>query len=339
MTSETSGNPTKACCGVTRDDLGAPKPAGNAAPAPTPTQKITPNGASDKLEAMIAETLTTVPGGFFDMGARQSRYPDDHDSPRRRVHQSEFAIGKYAVTNRIFAQFIAESGYETTAQTEGWSYVFHLFLDNIADFPGHVETAPWWRQVFGATWAHPTGPNSHWQDVADHPVTHVSWYDAQAFCAFTGTQLPSESQWEKAARGGLVHKKFPWEGGLTPGGIHKSNVWQGQFPDINTADDGHLGTAPVDAYEPNGYGIYNMTGNVWEWCADWFGPAQIAKRPLRDPLGPDAGPGRVVRGGSYLCHASYCERYQTHSRTQNTADSSTGHTGFRIARPPAKEAK
>lgn len=292
----------------------------------------TPGGsASDALRAAVTSGLVALRGSFFDMGARKSRYPDDHDSPRRKVHLGPFRIGRHAVTNRLFAQFVVESGYRTTAETEGWSAVFHLFLPDPAAFPNHPPRAPWWRMVPGATWYAPEGPGSDVLARQDHPVVHLSWFDAAAFCAFTGTRLPTEAEWEYAARGGLVHKRFPWGNELEPQGTHRHNVWQGEFPHRDTGLDGHSGTAPVDAYAPNGFGLWNMTGNVWEWCADWFGRVPITPRPPHDPKGPPGGPGRVIRGGSHLCHASYCERYQVHSRTHNTPDSSTGHMGFRLA--------
>lgn len=292
-------------------------------------------GASDDLRAEARAGLVPVPGGFFDMGARQPRYPVDHEGPRRKVHVSPFRIGRTTVTNRLFARFIAESGYRTTAETEGWSYVFHLFLPPEArDAPSPPGT-PWWRQIFGATWDAPEGPGSDIAERMDHPAVHVSWFDAAAFCDFTGLRLPTEAEWERAARGGLAHKKFPWGNDLEPRGQHLHNVWQGTFPNLNTCLDGHAGTAPADAFPPNGYGLHNMTGNVWEWTADWFGVPDIGPRPARDPKGPETGDRRVVKGGSHLCHASYCERYHVHSRTGNTPDSTTGHTGFRIAGDPA----
>jgi formylglycine-generating enzyme required for sulfatase activity len=188
--------------------------------------------------------------------------------------------------------------------------------------------------VHGATWDHPEGPESDLDGREDHPAIHLNWFDALAFCNFTGCRLPTEAEWEFAARGGLARKQFPWGNALEPGGAHRHNVWQGRFPDDNSAEDGFVGTAPADAFPPNGYGLYNMTGNVWEWCADWFGPPPPTPPPplpIRNPRGPEAGPGRVTRGGSYLCHSSYCERYKVHSRTHNTPDTSTGNLGFRPA--------
>jgi formylglycine-generating enzyme required for sulfatase activity len=151
---------------------------------------------------------------------------------------------------------------------------------------------------------------------------HVSWHDAAAFCAWAGTRLPTEAEWEYAARGGLEQARYPWGDELTPGGRHRCNIWQGRFPDVNTEDDGYLGTAPVTRYAPNGYGLHNMAGNVWEWTADRFSP------------GGDQEP-RAMRGGSYLCHASYCNRYRVAARTANTPDSSAGNVGFRIVADPA----
>ncbi|WP_127106737.1 formylglycine-generating enzyme family protein [Pararhodobacter zhoushanensis] len=309
----------KSCC--------APSGRGTVPAAPALTRR-----ASDELKALVAATLVPLKGGFFEMGAARGRYPDDRDSPPRRVWLSPFSIARTSVTNQLFAAFVAESGYRTTAETEGWSFVFHLFLADPAGYREFPVQTPWWRAVAGATWAAPEGPGSDWHDRATHPAVHLSWFDAQALAEFTGTRLPTEAEWEFAARGGLKGKRFPWGNDLVPASGHRHNIWQGDFPHTNTADDGFTGTCPADHYAPNGYGIHNMTGNVWDWTASWFGDLpQAAALPPRDPQGPDQGPGRVIRGGSYLCHVSYCERYQTHSRSHNTPDSTTGHTGARLA--------
>jgi formylglycine-generating enzyme required for sulfatase activity len=281
---------------------------------------------------MVMADMRGIPGGFLDMGAPRSRYGVDQDSPRRRVRLSGFSLAAITVTNRQFADFQAESGYRTTAERDGWSFVFASFLPDPDRFPRHAPGTPWWRQVQGADWAHPEGPGSNLEDRPDHPVVHVSWDDAQAFARFTGTRLPTEAEWEHAARGRLKAARFPWGNALVPADGHRQNVWQGSFPDQNSAEDGHAGTCDARAFPPNGYGLHNMTGNVWEWVADRFGalpPARIP--PVTDPLGPATGERRVMRGGSHLCHASYCERYFVHSRTSNTPDSSTGHIGFRVA--------
>jgi formylglycine-generating enzyme required for sulfatase activity len=276
--------------------------------------------------------MRPIPGGFLDMGAARSRYLADHDSPRRRVKLSAFRIASTTVTNRQFAAFVAESGYRTTAEREGWSFVFAGALPDPAAHPRHAPGTPWWRQVQGADWAHPEGQASDLTGREGHPVVHVSWEDAVAFARFTGTRLPTEAEWEHAARGGLKASRFPWGNGLVPEARHRQNVWQGDFPTRNTAEDGHSGTCDAASFPPNGYGLFNMTGNVWEWVADWFGPLPAAEMPpLRNPRGPVSGTAKVMRGGSHLCHASYCERYFVHSRTSNTPDSTTGHIGFRVA--------
>jgi len=289
------------------------------------------SSASFELRRAVEETLLSIPGGFFDMGARQPKYPVDYEGPRRKVRVSPYRIARHAVTNHLFARFVNESRYRTTAEVEGWSYVFHLFLPEEVRNRPSPPGAPWWRQVSGATWGAPEGPGSSTKGREGHPVVHISWSDAQAFCDFTGLRLPTEAEWERAARGGLKHKRFPWGNALEPGGRHLHNVWQGYFPDLDSAEDGYAGTAPVNAYPPNGYGLYNMTGNVWEWCVDWFGPPEIGPRPAHDPEGAATGIQKVLKGGSHLCHSSYCERYKVHSRTGNTPDSTTGHIGFRVA--------
>jgi formylglycine-generating enzyme len=225
------------------------------------------------------------------------------------------------VTNAEFGAFVAATGHVSEAERYGWSFVFAgLLPEHFPDTRG-VSGAPWWRQVEGATWRRPEGPGSSIADRADHPVVHVAWTDAEAYCEWGGVRLPSEAEWEYAARGGLVQKRFPWGDELTPGGEHRCNIWQGSFPDHNTVEDGFFGTAPVDAFEPNGFGLHNTSGNIWEWCADPFDAAA--------PAGTARG--KVIRGGSYLCHQSYCNRYRVAARSSNTPDSSTGHMGFRVA--------
>jgi len=245
-------------------------------------------------------------------------YPQDGEGPVRPVALEAFGIAPTAVTNAEFAGFADATGYVTEAERFGWSFVFAGLLPD--DFPATAAMlgAEWWRQVFGAAWRRPEGPHSSLEGREDHPVVHVSWNDAQAFCAWAGTRLPSEAEWEYAARGGLERQPFPWGAELEPGGEHRMNVWQGDFPERNTCADGFYGTCPVDAFPPNGHGVHNATGNVWEWCADAF-----------DPTAPTH---RVARGGSYLCHASYCRRYRVSARNALTPDSSSGNVGFRCAR-------
>jgi len=241
-----------------------------------------------------------------------------------------------SVTNRQYQRFVDATGYRTVAEREGWSFVFHLLLDEPSDWPESPQNLPWWRRVDGAYWCVPEGPGSDISGREDHPVVHIAWYDAVAYCNWSGLILPSEAQWERAARGGNVRQRFPWGNEMMPGGHHAMNTFQGEFPRSNTAEDGWRGTAPADAFAPNRFGLYNMTGNVWEWVADCFGALPEAKRiPLMDPIriagDIKAANPRVQRGGSYLCHESYCDRYHVHSRTANDPDSSTGHCGFRVA--------
>ena len=256
-------------------------------------------------------------------------YPGDGERPLHEVSLRPFAIDRYAVTNTQFAHFVQATGYVTDAERYGWSFVFGPFLpDSFGETRG-VVGAEWWRQVFDAHWQQPEGPGSNIDDRLDHPVVHVSWNDAQAFAAWSQTRLPTEAEWEYAARAGH-DTPFPWGEALEPGGEHRMNVFQGTFPGENTCDDGWAGTAPVDAYIPNDFGLYNVTGNVWEWCADWFDPRTYAHSSGDNPTGPERGTHRVMRGGSYLCHASYCRRYRVSARQGSEPASSTGNLGFRV---------
>jgi formylglycine-generating enzyme len=278
-----------------------------------------------------APAVVALEGGTFRMGSDTSwRYPEDGEGPVHDVTVDPFAISPTTVTNAEFAAFVDATEHVTEAERFRWSFVFAGFLPD--DFPETrgVQGAEWWRQVFGATWRHPEGPGTHLEGRADHPVVHVSHADALAYCAWVGGRLPTEAEWELAARGGRRGKEFPWGEDLEPGGQHRMNVFQGAFPAGNTGADGYLGTAPVDAYEPNGHGLHNVTGNVWEWCSDWFDRGYYAVSPSERPAGPASGTHRVMRGGSYLCHESYCRRYRVSARSANTPDSSTGNLGFRV---------
>ncbi|WP_248927463.1 formylglycine-generating enzyme family protein [Paenibacillus hamazuiensis] len=273
-------------------------------------------------------------GGEFLMGTDdQEGFPSDGEGPIRKVTVSPFYIDPCTVTNAEFQEFVAATGYVTEAERFGWSFVFHLFVSpETAKKVKHVvQQTPWWWNVEGACWKHPEGPDSSIGDRMDHPVTHVSWNDAMAYCKWAGKRLPTEAEWEFAARGGLVQKRYPWGDLLKPDGKHMCNIWQGKFPDKNNMSDGYTSTAPARSFEPNGYGLYNVSGNVWEWCADWFSRDYHLKSSAIDPKGPPTGQARSMRGGSYLCHKSYCNRYRVAARTANTPDSSTGNMGFRCA--------
>jgi sulfatase modifying factor 1 len=261
-------------------------------------------------------------------------HPGDGEGPQHTVELEAFRIDVTTVTNEQFARFVAATGHRTGAEADGLSSVFHLSIPlNSPHIAGRVPGLPWWLAVRGADWAHPAGPGTSWEDTPDHPVVHVNWYDAQAYCAWASRRLPTEAEWEFAARGGLEEARYPWGDDLVPQhhgqDVHHCNIWQGSFPAINTRDDGYLTTAPVKNYPPNGYGLFQCSGNVWEWCHDWFLPKYYSNSPVRNPPGPKVGKGRVMRGGSYLCHHSYCNRYRVAARSWNTPDSATANIGFR----------
>ena len=278
-----------------------------------------------------------MPGGEFLMGTEDpGGFPADGEGPVRSVRVNPFYIDTCAVTNTEFERFARETGYRTDAERFGWSFVFHMFVGAKAGRTAKqaAADAPWWWVINGAYWRRPEGPGSNLKQRWNHPATHISWNDATAYCQWAGKRLPTEAEWEYAARGGLSQKRYAWGDELTPDGEHRCNIWQGVFPDENSADDGYKGTAPVDAYEPNGYGLYNVAGNTWEWTLDWFSPTFHIEMghingPRDNPQGPPSGASKTIRGGSYLCHDSYCNRYRVAARTSNTPDSSTGNLGFR----------
>ncbi len=273
-------------------------------------------------------------GGTFVMGTDDKRFPEDGEGPLRRVTLSPFAIACYAVSNLQSGDFVRATGYTTDAERYGWSFVFEGLLSDEARraIGSRAAETPWWAPVPQAYWAQPEGPSSTILKRLDHPVVHVSWNDARAYCQWSGTRLPTEAEWEMAARGGLEQATYPWGDELTPHGEHRCNIWQGSFPDRNTLEDGYLGTAPVHAFRPNGFGLYNVAGNVWEWCEDYFSPRYHHATAAEDPRYDEPGTNRSLRGGSFLCHESYCNRYRVAARSSNTPDSSTSNIGFRVVR-------
>jgi formylglycine-generating enzyme required for sulfatase activity len=312
------GQPDPRCCAPSRAPTEAEYPPAPSVPA-------------QRREAPPTEETVGLPGGTFTIGSDDLlAYPEDGEVARE-VEVSPFMIDRGAVSNRNFEQFVAATGYVTEAERLGWSFVFADLLPD--DFPPTrgVAAAPWWRQVPSADWRRPGGPHSDLENREDHPVVHVSWADAVSYCIWAGKRLPTETEWEFAARGGLEGRIFPWGDELEPEGEHHMNVWQGTFPDHNTKADGYYGTCPIDWFPPNGYGLHNTTGNVWEWTADWFDPAFRPHDRRRDPTGPPDGSHRVQKGGSYLCHASYCRRYRIAARQGNTPESAAGNVGFRCA--------
>src|SRR4051794_19187192 len=272
-----------------------------------------------------------LPGGSFRMGDTSGdRNPHDGEEPVHEVRLRPFTIDATSVTNADWAVFAESTGYVTEAESFGYSAVFHLALAaEPAEVMGPAAGAPWWFGVRGADWRHPGGSKSSVDGIEDHPAVHISWNDAVAYCAWAGRRLPTEAEWEYASRGGLDGARYPWGDELMDGDRWQVNIFQGRFPAVNTTADGFLTTAPVRTFAPNGYGLWQTVGNVWEWCSDWFDAGYYAASPEADPAGPDTGSARILRGGSYLCHSSYCNRYRNSARSSNTPDSSMGNAGFR----------
>lgn len=271
-----------------------------------------------------------VPGGQALVGTSRPVIAGDGESPlrERRVKPLDWERG--TVTAAAFRRFVSATGYRTEAERFGWSFVFFSHLPEDQDRTLGIDGLEWWRRVEGASWAMPAGPRGA-PARDDHPVVHVSWHDATAYAQWSGGRLPREHEWEHAARGGLGDVPFPW-GDEEPDdeNCQPCNIWQGSFPHVNTCADGHAATAPAISFAPNGYGLYNMVGNVWEWTADPF-RVRTLKKTARS--GPGASAQRLLKGGSFLCHASYCYRYRIAARTGNTPDSSSSHAGFRVVYP------
>lgn len=331
MTGPSEGTGRGACCAPSAAEVVQPTQAPARPPLADaePGQQVRPGAGAGQHRVEQA----VVPAQLFGMGdARGDGRHADGETPVHAVELEAFSVDVTSVTVADFARFVDATGYATEAEVFGFSAVFHLALAaDPRDVLGRPPQTPWWLGVRGADWRHPGGPLSDVEGRGDHPVTHVSWNDAVAYCAWAGRSLPSEAQWECASRGGADGLRYPWGDELGEGWA--CNIWQGDFPTRNTEEDGFLTTAPVRTYAPNAYGLWQTVGNVWEWCADRSGAGYYARSPRRDPRGPEDGAERVMRGGSYLCHDSYCNRYRNAARSANTPDSSMGNAGFRTVGP------
>jgi formylglycine-generating enzyme len=282
--------------------------------------------------------MVWIPGGTFRMGS-DAHYPEE--APARPVTVDGFWIDRRAVTNREFERFVRKTGYVTVAERTpdpaaypGAKPEMLIPASTVFSKPPHrVDLANhynWWSYVPGADWRHPQGPGSSIKKRPDHPVVHVAWEDVEAYTQWAGRQLPTEAEWEFAARGGLDGATYAWGDELNPGGRWMANTWQGEFPVENLNQDGYEGTAPVGSFPPNGYGLSDMTGNVWEWTTDWYeAPAEVAHACCSVESPQACIPRRVMKGGSHLCAPNYCQRYRPAARMPQPIDTSTSHLGFR----------
>jgi formylglycine-generating enzyme required for sulfatase activity len=263
------------------------------------------------------EDMVLIKGGTFLMGTDHGL---PYEGPVHRVTVHSFWMDRYEITNRKFQQFVEATHYVTEAEKYGWSGVF---------FPEKHE----WTPTQGADWRHPEGPNSSIENRWNYPVVHVSWNDAQAYTRWAGKRLPTEAEWEWAARGGLNGAEYAWGNELTPNGRFMANTWQGVFPSKDEGSDGFVSIAPVGSFPPNGYGLHDITGNVWEWTSDWFGGDYFGRSAgAVDPVGPVGGSEKVIRGGSWMCSENYCSGYRVAARQKSAMDSGLNNVGFRCVK-------
>lgn len=273
-------------------------------------------------------------GGKVRVGTDKPEIAGDGEGPARMVRISPYRLDTETVTNARFAAFVADTGYVTDAERIGWSPVFRPLLADPERFKPTNESIPWWVPVEGAYWYSPEGEGSNVTDRADHPVVQVSWNDANAFAEWDGGRLPSEAEWELAARGGLQDPRFPWGDDEPDDQAVFCNIWQGDFPHFNSLADGHMATAPARSFQPNGSGLFNMAGNVWEWTADPYRIRSLSSQARARNALATKEQEKVLKGGSFLCHRSYCYRYRIAARSALPLDSSSSNAGFRIARRP-----
>jgi formylglycine-generating enzyme len=283
------------------------------------------------------EEMVLIPGGTFHMGTDNLVIKSDAEGPRRVITLSSFYIDKYEVSNAKFKRFVDETRYRTESERFNWSFVFHTAVpEHVKETVDQVvQGAEWWYVVNQSYWRQPEGPGTDVfaTDRGNYPVVQISWNDANAYCKWRGGRLPTEAEWEYAARGGKDSDDiYPWGNKLLVKGQHRANTFQGVFPSTNSLDDGFEWLCPVDEFDPqNDYGLYNIIGNAWEWVSDWWSSNNTAA-PTTNPTGPRRGKDKVKKGGSFLCIRSYCYRYRIVARYASTPDSGTLNTGMRCVR-------
>ena len=274
--------------------------------------------------------IAWIPGGDSFVGTGRPELPEDGEGLVRAVRLKPYGLMRCAVSNAEFAAFVDATGYRTDAERIGNAFVFRGLME--AQSGPQPPGLPWWNAVKGATWREPLGPGSGAACLPDHPVAQVSWNDSVAFAAWAGGRLPTEAEWENAARGGSEDIRYPW-GDDEPSDENaaRCNIWQGDFPNTNVLGDGYYGTAPVKSFAPNALGLFNMSGNVWEWCADAFRVRSVSRAAKDRNRSARADDERVLKGGSFLCHRSYCWRYRIAARSGRQPDNAASHCGFRVA--------
>ena len=329
---------------------------------PTPQNKFSekPVIVKSQKKSRDNKNMVLIPGGVFSMGGDGDGWKDEF--PKHNVEIDSFWMDINEVTNNQFLEFVNSTGYITTAERNiDWNQIkkdlppntpkpddSYLVPSSLVFFPtsGAVnlnDVSQWWKFINGANWRQPQGPGSNIDGKGNHPVVHVSWYDAIAYCEWAGSRLPTEAEWEYASRGGIIDATFSWGNEDLDEGKLKANTWNGNFPYYNSKDDGFIYTADVRSFEPNGYGLFDMSGNVWEWCSDWYDENyyySVSEILSINPQGPPKSydsnepyaQKKVSRGGSFLCHKSYCTGYRNSMRMKSTPDTSSMHTGFRTVR-------
>lgn len=310
------------------------------------------------MDRNSTNNMVLIPEGVYEMGGNSSQ-ADPDEYPKHEVKIGSFYMDVHEVTNEQFKEFVETTGYLTVAERPvDWEEIKKQLPpgtprpDDSFLMPGSMVFIPtetlvpldnpgrWWHWVNGADWQHPEGPNSNIKERMDHPVVHISYEDANAYADWAGKRLPTEAEWEWASRGGLEDPVYPWGNEPAKNVRDKANFWQGIFPVRDNGADGFAGTAPVKTYPPNGYGLFDMAGNVWEWCEDWYHSEAYSMEKLTEAKGPETSydpqqpnvPKRVIRGGSYLCNDSYCSGYRVSRRMKSSEDSGLSHTGFRLVK-------